>query len=76
MRQLKTFIESKGIRFPSTTELLEARKALRPVISSVLDGKGVVVGYEELVRNTVAAQLNVFKEEDKELPAGELKMIF
>lgn len=33
MNQMKTFLESKGIYFPSTTDLLVGRKALRPVIS-------------------------------------------
>ena len=59
MRLLKTIIESKGVHFPSTTELNEARKKLRPIISTVLDGKGVGVNYEELVKSTVNAQISV-----------------
>lgn len=80
MRQMKVFLKSKGIHFPSTTELLDARKALRPVISSVLDGKGVSVDYTELVQTTVQAQLDVvsndMNNEEKELLKENLKMIF
>ena len=76
MRQLKVFLESKGIHFLSTTELLEGRKALRPVIKPVLDGKGVTVDYETLVTDTVKAQLNVILSEKKELLLGNLKMVF
>ena len=57
MRLMKILIESKGFHFPSTTELNEARKKLRPVISTVLDGKGVGVNYEELVKSTVKAHI-------------------
>ena len=41
MRKLRYTMALKGIYFPTSNELLEARKKLRPVITSVLDGKGV-----------------------------------
>ena len=63
---MKTFLESKGIYFPSTTDLLEGRKALRPVISSILDGKGVAVDYKDLVRRTAESQVQLLIDEIKE----------
>ena len=50
---------------------------MRPIISSVLDGKVVVVDYEALVKSTVEAQLNVVSDEkNQQLPCENLKMVF
>ena len=57
MRKLRHIMSSKGIYFPNTNELLEARKKLRPVITPVLDGKGVQVQYKDLVKMTLNLSL-------------------
>ena len=50
-------MKSRNIYFPNTNELNEARKKLRPVISSTPDGKGVCVNYVDLVTQTIEAQI-------------------
>ena len=48
MRKMRFFFNSKDIYFPTTNELLEGRKRLRPTITPVLDNKGVQVQYKGL----------------------------
>ena len=59
LRTMKRIVESKEIHFPNTSELNEARKKLRPVVSSVLDGTGVYVDYYNLVTNTATSLLGI-----------------
>jgi hypothetical protein len=59
MRRLRFLFASKGIYFPTTNELLEGRKKLRPTISNVLTGRGVSVQYKELVKMTIDSVLNI-----------------
>ena len=59
MRKLRHLLAAKGIHFPTSNELLEGRAKLRPVITPVLDGKGVQVQYKELVKMTVESALKV-----------------
>ena len=49
MRKIKQILACKGVWFPTTNELLEGRKKLRPAITSVCNGKGVNVDYTNLV---------------------------
>ena len=80
MRLMKKIMISKGVYFPSTTELLESRKKLRPVITTVCDGKGVSVEYNELVKSTVMAQISVLLQNGdvdlNKLASSSLKMRF
>lgn len=59
MRKLRYLLISRGIVFPTTNQLLEARKKLKPTISPVLDGKGVAVDYKTIVIETTEAILNI-----------------
>ena len=70
MRLMKSILSSKGIHFPNTTELNEARKKLRPVVRSILDGKGVAVDYKQVVIETGESILKVIKKEGKEIKAN------
>ena len=77
MRKFKHIMASKGIYFPTSNELLEARKKLRPVITPVLDGKGVQVQYKDLVKMTVESVLSlVSKEKSLDEEPGVLEMVF
>ena len=77
MRKMRHLLATKGIHFPTSNELLEARKKLRPVITSVLDGRGVQVQYKELVQMTVESVLKVaMKEKNIDFRSGELEMTF
>ena len=67
---------SKGIYFPTSNELLEARKKLRPVVTPVLDGKGGQVQYKDLVKMTVESALSVVSKEKSLDEAGVLEMVF
>ncbi|CAL4194646.1 unnamed protein product, partial [Meganyctiphanes norvegica] len=57
LRLMKNMLKSKNIYFPNTNELLEARKRMRPTISSTPDNKGVMVDYKTLVKQTVEAHV-------------------
>ena len=76
MRKLRYGMASKGIYFPSSNELLDARKNLRPAITPVLDGKGVQVQYTDLVKMTVESVLNVVINEKSMDEADVVEMTF
>ena len=61
MRTMKAYMSSKGIHFPNTNELCEARKKLRPVIRTELDGHGVSVNYSELINMTTKSLINTIE---------------
>ena len=63
LRLMKRMLKSKNIYFPNTTELLEARKRLRPTISPTPDSKGVMVDYKPLVKQTVEAHVLQIEKE-------------
>ena len=63
LRLMKRMLKSKNIYFPNTTELLEARKRLRPTISPTPDSKGVMVDYKTLVKQTVEAHVLQIEKE-------------
>ena len=65
VRTVRKYLMKKGIYFPSTTVLLEARNKLRPVISPVLGNKGVSVDYIELVSSTTSSILDAVKETEE-----------
>ena len=50
---MKNILKSKNIKFPCTTDLLDARKKLRPEIVPTPDSNGVMVNYKTLVSQTV-----------------------
>ena len=56
MRCLRQVLLTKDIEFPTTNELLETRKKLRPESESVVDGKGRSVNYTDLVSITLSYQ--------------------
>ena len=77
IRTMKRIMTSKGIYFPNTNEINEARKKLRPVSHSVLDGKGVGVNYCECVENTVSSIFSVLNETGKPIvPDSNITVIF
>ena len=63
MRDVRSWMSSKGIYFPTTNELLDKRANLRHVVQSVLDGKGVCVDYVALAEMTVKSILRVCKSQ-------------
>ena len=63
IRKLRYMMMEKEITFPTTNELNKARKNLRPVVSIALEGKGVKVNYEELIRHTTESILKICIEE-------------
>ena len=80
MRTIRKYLMKKGIFFPNTTDLLEARKKLKPVIkvTTELDEKGVSVDYTELVKMTTASIFDIINEELKVPldPADEYHMFY
>ena len=76
MRKMRHILAYKGIYFPTSNELLEGRKKLRPVVSPVLDGKGVQVQYNDLVKMTIESVLTLVSKEKLNEKASVLEMIF
>ena len=62
MRTMKAYLSSKGLFFPNTNDLLEARKKLCPTITPQLDGDGVSVDYIKLVEMTTTSLINILNE--------------
>lgn len=72
MRKMRIFLSKKGIHFPTTNEILRARKKLRPVVMPCLTGKGVFCDYKELVRMTISSVIDiVLKEETYQFLEGD-----
>ena len=46
MRNVKSYLKQKDVYFPNTTDLLQPRKEVKPVIHTELDGDGVSVDYK------------------------------
>ena len=77
VRTVRKYLTKKGIYFPSTTVLLEARNKLRPVISPILENKGVSVVYTELVSSTTSVLDAVNDAQETSLdPTHEYKMYY
>ena len=76
MRKMRFFFNSKDIYFPTTNELLEGRKRLRPTITSVLEDKGVQVQYKELEKMTVESALSLVLQERSVDDLNDLEMVF
>ena len=77
MRKMKSYMQSKGIYFPNTNELLEGRKLLRPVVNVVLDGNGVSVDYTKLVSMTTASLIKNIEHSGVHLNESEpLKVVY
>ena len=77
MRKMRHILAAKGIYFPTSNELLEGRKKLRPTISPVLDERGVQVQYKDLVKMTIESIISLIPTkilEDK--CKGVLEMVF
>ena len=60
-RVIRQYLVKKGVYFPDTTELLKARKLLKPVIKPILDNKGVSVDYKTLVKMTSGSLLDAIE---------------
>ena len=72
---MKVFRNSYNITFPSTTNLLKYRSERKLAISPCLDGKGVQVDYEDLIKDTTKSIINMVHPID--LKDGEyLNMIY
>ena len=76
MRKMRQLLGRKGIYFPTSNELLEGRKKLRPVVTPVLDGKGVQVQYKDLVKMTVESILKVALQGKDADQSGTYTMVF
>ena len=74
MRCVRRFMHSKNVWFPTTNELLEARKSLRPVTVPVLEGKGRGVDYVDLVKQTASSIISVVCLEDGDFVPNNLKL--
>ena len=59
MRTMKSYLATKGVVFPNTNDLLQARKKLRPIIKSELNNDGVSVDYVDLIEMTSKFLINV-----------------
>ena len=64
MRTMKGYLAEKGIFFPNTTALIEARAQLRPVIQVEFDG--VSVDYTALVKSTSPSLIGMIQNKDPE----------
>ena len=76
MRKMRNILAGKGIYFPTSNELLEGRKKLRPVISPVLNDRGVQVQYVDVVKMTISSILGLVTPEKREKKEGVLEMVF
>ena len=47
MRKIRNIMRGKNVDFPTTNELLEERKKLRPLVLSAVGGKGLKADYKE-----------------------------
>ena len=65
IRKIRHTLTNKGIYFPTTNELLEGRKQLRPPVESTLGTKGVKVSFHELVKMTTQSVLKIVSKEAK-----------
>lgn len=74
MRCLRYFLKEKNIDFPTTNDLLETRKMLRPESTSVLDGRGRSVDYKETVSMTVSSILSVIQDQDQDYVPSKAKL--
>ena len=76
MRKIRHALAAKGVYFPTSNELLDGRKKLRPVISPILNNQGVEVNYKEVVKMTVQSVVSMVSEKLQEHDSGELEFIF
>ena len=76
MRKMRNILLAKGIYFPTSNELLEGRKKLRPVISPVLNDRGVQVQYVDLVKMTTSSILGLLPQNKRENKDGVLEIVF
>ena len=67
MRKMRNILAATGIYFPTSNELLEGRKKLRPVISPILDDRGVQVQYKDLVKMTLDSILSLIPKNSLDL---------
>ena len=75
MWKMKVFMNSYKISIPSSTNLLKYRSERKLAISPCLDGKGVQVDYEDLIKDTTKSIINMVHPID--LKDGEyLNMIY
>ena len=61
-RRVRHFLALKGIRFPTTDEMLPVRKSLRPETFPVLDGKGRSTSYKDLVNSTTSSIISIVEK--------------
>ena len=66
MRTMKGYLAEKGIFFPNTTALIEARAQLRPVILVEFVGDGASVDYTALVKSTSSSLIGMIQSKDPE----------
>ena len=64
VRKVKSYLEKKNVHFPNSNELLNARKLLKPVIDTELNGNGVSVDYKQLIDMTTTSLINCVKMDD------------
>ena len=65
IRKTRYVLQGKNVYFPTSNELNEARKKLRPIVSTTLGNKGVKVDYSELVKMTTESVLEIISDEGR-----------
>ena len=78
IRKTRYVLQNKNVYFPTSNELNDARKKLRPVVETTLSDKGVKVDYTALVEMTTESILKTVIEECKfePKPGDNYKIFF
>ena len=70
MRVMKNYINSKGMYFPNTNQILQYRKKIKPEIKPLnefepnpSDLPGVAVNYKDLIKETTASIIDVINDQ-------------
>ena len=78
IQKTRYVLQNKNVYFPTSNELNDARKKLRPTVGTTLSDKGVKVGYTALVQMTTESILKIVSEECKfeSKPGDNYKIFF
>ena len=76
LRKLRRYLSHKGVHFPTTNDLVETRKKLKPVVKPLESMSGVFVDYEELVKTTAKSILEINKSKVSYNNVANIKITF
>ena len=71
---MKSYLGKKNVHFPNSNELIDARKLLKTVINTELNGNGVTVEYKHLIEMTTTSLVNCVKK-DNFIQVDQLKSL-